>query len=85
MLSRIHDGGTKTLNREQTATLQTALLHGRCGRVRTQMRTAQRGSIPVAWTVALLRHQGLVELAAAGLTVLRGSDRGMFVRHSLMA
>jgi hypothetical protein len=37
-------------NEEQTASLETALLHGRGGLVvRTQMRTAQRGSIPISW------------------------------------
>jgi hypothetical protein len=41
----------KGVSEEQTASLQTALLHEalRPG-VRTQMRTAQRGSIPIAWT-----------------------------------
>ncbi len=42
----------KRMNEEQTASLQTALLHAaRDARVvRTQMRTAQRGSIPITWT-----------------------------------
>jgi hypothetical protein len=41
----------KSVNEEQTASLETALLHGRCGLVvRTQMRTAQQGSIPIPWT-----------------------------------
>jgi hypothetical protein len=41
----------KGVNEEQTASLETALLHGHSGLVvRTQMRTAQRGSIPLAWT-----------------------------------
>jgi hypothetical protein len=41
----------KGVTKEQTASLETALLHGRCGLiVRTQMRTAQQGSIPIAWT-----------------------------------
>ena len=41
----------KGVNEVQTASLETALLHGHCGLVvRTQMRTAQRGSIPFAWT-----------------------------------
>jgi len=31
--------------------------------VRTQMRTAQRGSIPIAWTLPIEGHEGLVELA----------------------
>ena len=41
----------KGVNEVQTASLQTALLHAtREARVvRTQMRTAQRGSIPIAW------------------------------------
>ncbi len=45
-------GGVKGVNEEQTASRQTALLHAaREARVvRTQMRTAQRGSIPIAWT-----------------------------------
>jgi hypothetical protein len=43
-------GGAKGMNEEQPASLQTALLHGRDGPdVRTQMRTAQRGSIPIPW------------------------------------
>jgi hypothetical protein len=34
----------KSMNEEQTASLETALLHGHCGLiVRTQMRTAQQG------------------------------------------
>lgn len=39
-------------DRERTATLRTALLHRARGAlaVRTQMRTPQRGSIPIAWT-----------------------------------
>jgi hypothetical protein len=31
--------------------------------VRTQMRTAQRGSIPITWTLPIEGHEGLVELA----------------------
>ena len=41
----------KRVNEVQTASLETALLHAaRRLIVRTQMRTAQRGSIPIAWT-----------------------------------
>jgi hypothetical protein len=45
----------KCVNEEQTACLKTALLHAaRDARVvRTQMRTAQRGSIHIAWLGAL--------------------------------
>ena len=54
------------MNEEQTASLETgdglvarALWPG----VRTQMRTAQRGSIPIPWSLPIERHKGLVELA----------------------
>jgi hypothetical protein len=43
----------KGVNEEQTASLKTALLHAARDAhvvVRTQMRTAQRGSIPIPWT-----------------------------------
>jgi hypothetical protein len=41
----------KGMNEEQTASLKTALLHAARDApvVRAQMRTAQRGSIPIAW------------------------------------
>jgi hypothetical protein len=41
----------KGMNEEQTASLKTALLHAARDAqvVRTQMRTAQRGSIPISW------------------------------------
>ena len=41
----------KSVNELQTASLQTVLLHEARVRVvvRTQMRTAQRGSIPIPW------------------------------------
>jgi hypothetical protein len=48
------------LDREQTATLQTALLHRSAvaREVRTQMRTAQRGSIPIAWSLPVSATRG---------------------------
>jgi hypothetical protein len=60
----------KGVNEEQTASLETALLHGRCGLVvRTQMRTARWGSIPFAWTSTNRVTKGqLSSLPAAGLT-----------------
>jgi hypothetical protein len=65
--SRLKDEQTamKDVNEEQTASLQTALLHrARDARVvRTQMRTAQRGSIPCRVGIDESSHQGSVELA----------------------
>jgi hypothetical protein len=59
----------KGVNEERTAFLDTALLHGRCGLVvRTQMRTAQRGSIPFAWASTSRATKGWSSLPAAGLT-----------------
>jgi hypothetical protein len=52
----------KGVNEEQTASLETALLHGHCGLVlRTQMRTAQRGFHSVHVDIDKSSHQGLVE------------------------
>jgi hypothetical protein len=49
----------KGVTKEQTASLETALLHGLCGLiVRTQMRTAQQGSIPIAWTSTIRATKG---------------------------
>lgn len=49
----------KGVNEEQTASLETALLHGHGGLiVRTQMRTAQRGSIPFAWPSTIRATKG---------------------------
>ena len=50
-------------NEEQTASLQAALLRRFRCLARAQMRTAQRGSIPVTWSSALDATKGLVELA----------------------
>ncbi len=62
----------KRLNREQTATLQTALLQRwrpDSGRVlRAQMRTAQQGSIPIAWLWPCGPTRGWSSLPTAGLT-----------------
>jgi hypothetical protein len=52
----------KYVNEEQTASLETALLHAAHGFVvRTQMRTAQRGSVPFAWTSTIRATKGLVD------------------------
>ena len=52
-------GGAKGVNEEQTASLQTVLLHGPQGLVvRTQIRTAQRGSIPFPWTSTIRATKG---------------------------
>ncbi len=49
----------KGVNEEQTASLETALLHEALWPgVRTQMRTAQRGSIPFAWTSTIRATKG---------------------------
>jgi hypothetical protein len=49
----------KGVNEEQTASLETALLHGHIGLiVRTQMRTAQQGSIPFTWTSTIRATKG---------------------------
>ena len=50
----------KDMNEEQTASLKTALLHRARDAlaVRTQMRTAQRGSIPIPWTSTNRATQG---------------------------
>jgi len=49
----------KDVNEEQTASLETALLHWRCGLiVRAQMRTAQQGSIPLTWTSTIRATKG---------------------------
>jgi hypothetical protein len=55
----------KGMNEEQTASLKTALLHAARDAlaVRTQMRTAQRGSIPCPVDIDESSHQGLAELA----------------------
>jgi hypothetical protein len=50
----------KGVNEEQTASLQTALLHRAhdAPLVRTQMRTAQRGSIPFPWASTIRATKG---------------------------
>ncbi len=48
MLVIEEQAATKSMNEEQTAPLQTALLHP--DGVRAQMRTAQQGSIP-SWLI----------------------------------
>ena len=49
-------------NEGQTAHLPTVLLH-RYRPVRTQIRTARRGSIPFPWSLPIECHKGLAELA----------------------
>ena len=54
----------KSVTKEQTASLQTALLHGaHWPGVRTQMRTAQRGLHSNPVDIDESSHPGLVELA----------------------
>src|SRR5258706_15830645 len=75
-------GGRQCQDREQTATLQTALLHRARLRVpvRTQMRTARRDSIPIAWSLPIERHQGLVELARRRSDLFRTSSFSRLAR-----
>ena len=50
------------LNEEQTATLETALLHEARDAllfVRAQMRTAWQGSNPVAWSSSVFEPRGV--------------------------
>jgi hypothetical protein len=42
--------------------------------MRTQMRTAQRDSIPIAWTLWDAGHQGLVEFAHCRSDLFRASS-----------
>ena len=57
-------GALKGVNEGQTASLQTALLHGHgWPGVRAQMRTAQRGLHSNRVDIDVSSHQGLVEIA----------------------
>lgn len=69
------------LDEEQTATLETALLHMAwiTPIVRAQMRTARQGSNPLAWHPRRAGHEGLVELAC------RRSDLSEHLRRIVCA
>jgi len=53
--------------------------------VRTQMRTAQRGSIPIAWSLPIERHEGLVELARCRSDLFSASSSSRRARKLVVA
>ena len=66
----------KGVTKEQTASLETALLH--CARgalaVRTQMRTAQQGSIPLTWTSTIRAAQRDAQAEADPTLLVSGPE-----------